>query len=132
MTLGMLLPSGPTLAEYPDRPIRIILPIAPGSVTDVVLRGALPELSAKLGQQLIIDNRTGGSAGIIGAQACANAPADGYTLCAVQHNIMVINPLLFDKLPYNPEKDFAPITRLFFHRRSRRFERASPSTRSPN
>src|SRR5437762_3924511 len=73
-------------AEYPERPVRIIVPNAPGGVTDVILRAAAVELAPRLGQQIIIENRSGGAAGIIGAQACAAAAPDGYTFCAVQHN----------------------------------------------
>ena len=98
---------------YPTRPIRLIVPIAAGSVTDVVLRSAAPGLAQRLGQPVVIDNRPGAS-GIVGAEACARAPADGYTLCAVYHSIMSFNPYMFDKLPYDPEKDFKPVNRLFF------------------
>lgn len=98
---------------FPNKPIRIFVPIAAGSVTDVVLRAAAPLLSQRLGQPVIIDNRPGAS-GIVGAEACAKAPADGYTICAVYHSIMSFNPYTFDKLPYDPDKDFVPVGRLFF------------------
>lgn len=100
-------------SDYPAKPLRIIVPIAAGSVTDVILRAASPLLSQRLGQPVIIDNRTGAS-GIVGAEACAKAAPDGYTVCAVYHSIMSFNPFTFDKLPYDPERDFAPIGRLFF------------------
>ncbi len=98
--------------SYPDRPIRILVSIAAGSVTDVVMRAAAQELSPRLGQPVVVENRPGAS-GIIGAQACTKAPPDGYTLCTVYHNTMSLNPFLFDKLPYDPDKDFEPITGLF-------------------
>lgn len=97
---------------YPDRPIRLIVSIAAGSVTDVIMRKASAELSPRLGQQLIVENR-GGASGIVAAQACAQAAPDGYTLCVIYHSTMSYNPLLFDKLPYDPEHDLVPITRLF-------------------
>ena len=100
-------------APYPAKPIRLIVPIAAGSVTDVVLRAAGQELSARLKQPIVIDNRTGAS-GIIGAEACAKAPADGYTICAIYSATTSINPHVFDKLPYDPAKDFAPITNLYY------------------
>lgn len=100
-------------ADYPSKPIRIVLPIAAGSVTDVVLRAAAQELAPRLGQQLIIDNKPGAS-GVIGADTCAKAPPDGYTVCAVYHATMSFNPLTIEKLPYDPQKDFVPIARLFF------------------
>jgi tripartite-type tricarboxylate transporter receptor subunit TctC len=98
--------------SYPDRPIRLIVSIAAGSVTDVIMRKASAELQPRLGQPLIIENR-GGATGILGAQTCAQATPDGYTLCVIYHSTMSYNPLLFDKLPYQPE-DLMPVTRLFF------------------
>ena len=97
---------------YPDRPIRLIVSIAAGSVTDVIMRAAANELSPRLGQQLVIENK-GGAAGILGGQACAQAAPDGYTFCVIYHSTMSYNPLLFDKLPYDADKDFVPVTRLF-------------------
>ena len=99
--------------DYPNKPIRLLVPIAAGSVTDVVLRAAAPMLSQRLGQPVVIDNRPGAS-GIVGAEACAKAAPDGYTICAVYHSIMSFNPFMFDKLGYDPERDFAPIGKLFF------------------
>src|SRR6185369_17653431 len=97
---------------YPDRPIRLIVSIAAGSVTDVIMRAASAELQTTLGQPLIIENR-GGASGILAAQSCAQAAPDGYTLCVIYHSTMSYNPLLFDKLPYQPS-DLVPVTRLFF------------------
>jgi tripartite-type tricarboxylate transporter receptor subunit TctC len=98
--------------DYPNRPIRVIVSIAAGSVTDVIVRAASNDISPRLGQQLVIENK-GGAAGILGAQGCATAPPDGYTLCVIYHSTMSYNPLLFEKLPYDPDKDIVPITRLF-------------------
>ena len=97
---------------YPDKPIRLIVSIAAGSVTDVIMRAAANDISAKLGQPLVIENR-GGAAGILGGQACAQSAPDGYTLCVIYHSTMSYNPVLFDKLPYNADTDFVPISRLF-------------------
>src|SRR4051812_10911393 len=72
-----------TAQDYPQRPIRMIVSIAAGSVTDVIMRAAINEI--RLGQPIVIENR-GGAAGIPGAQACAQAPGDGHTLCIVFHN----------------------------------------------
>jgi tripartite-type tricarboxylate transporter receptor subunit TctC len=99
--------------DYPNRPIRVIVSIAAGSVTDVIMRAAGQEISAKLGQPLVIENR-GGAAGILGGQACATAAPDGYTLCVIYHSTMSYNPVQFASLPYDPDKDIVPITRLFF------------------
>ena len=99
---------------YPDRPIRLIVSIAAGSVTDVIMRTAAVELTPLLGgQPLVIENR-GGASGIVAAQACAQAAPDGYTLCVIYHSTMSYNPLLFDHLPYDPDRDLVPVARLFF------------------
>jgi tripartite-type tricarboxylate transporter receptor subunit TctC len=111
LTLGAA--SSMAQADYPNRPVRLLLPIAAGSVTDVVLRAASGPVAQKLGQSIVIDNRPGAS-GVIGAEACAKAAPDGYTVCAVYHSIMSYNPLTIDKLPYDAERDFAPVTHMFF------------------
>jgi tripartite-type tricarboxylate transporter receptor subunit TctC len=98
---------------YPDRPIKLIVSIAAGSVTDVIMRKASAELQPRLGQPLIIENR-GGASGIIAAQSCAQAAPDGYTLCVIYHSTMSYNPLLFENLPYDADRDLVPVTRLFF------------------
>ncbi len=98
---------------YPDKPIRLIVSIAAGSVTDVIMRNAVNELGPRLGQPLVIENK-GGASGILAGQSCAQAAPDGYTLCVIYHSTMSYNPLLFDKLPYNPDTDLVPISRLFF------------------
>ena len=114
--LGLAIPclSLPAHAqEYPHRPIRVIVSIAAGSVSDVIMRAASQEIAARLGQPLVIENR-GGAAGILGGQACGTAAPDGYTLCAIYHSTMSYNPVQFTSLPYDPDKDIVPITRLFF------------------
>jgi tripartite-type tricarboxylate transporter receptor subunit TctC len=113
---GFILACCATLAQaqtYPDRPIKLIVSIAAGSVTDVIMRAAAIELQQQLGQPLIVENR-GGASGIIAAQTCAQAAPDGYTLCVIYHSTMTFNPLLFDDLPYDPDRDLVPVTRLFF------------------
>jgi len=97
---------------YPDRPIRVTVPIAAGSVTDVIMRATANELTPRLGQSFVIENK-GGASGIPGAQACTQAVPDGYTLCLVYHNTLSINPLLFNKLPYDADRDFTLITNLY-------------------
>jgi tripartite-type tricarboxylate transporter receptor subunit TctC len=98
---------------YPAKPIRMIVSIAAGSVTDVIMRAAAAELHTRLGQPVVIENN-GGASGILGAKSCAQAPADGYTVCIIYHSTMSFNPLLFSNLPYNPDTDFVPVARLFF------------------
>src|SRR5471030_725469 len=113
MSLLLVCAAGLAQAQtYPDRPIKLIVSIAAGSVTDVIMRAAAIELQPRLGQPLIIENR-GGASGIIAAQSCAQATPDGYTLCVIYHSTMSFNPLLFDNLPYDPDHDLVPVTRLF-------------------
>jgi tripartite-type tricarboxylate transporter receptor subunit TctC len=97
---------------YPDRPIRVIVPIAAGSVTDVIMRATASQLAPRIGQPFVVENK-GWASGIPGAQACAQAAPDGYTLCLVYHNTLSINPLVFNKLPYDADKDFTLITNLY-------------------
>ena len=97
---------------YPNKPIRMIVSIAAGSVTDVIMRAAAAELQPRLGQPLVIEN-VGGAAGILGGKACAQAAGDGYNICVIYHSTMSFNPLLFSNLPYNPD-DLVPLARLFF------------------
>jgi len=99
--------------NYPDRPIRMIVSIAAGSLTDVIMRAAANELSPRLGQPIIIENK-GGAAGIPSAQSCAQSAGDGYTVCVVFHNQLSFNPVMFSNLPYDADKDFGLVTRLFF------------------
>ena len=98
---------------YPNKPIRMVVSIAAGSVTDVIMRAAAAELQPRLAQPLMIEN-IGGAAGILGGKTCAQATGDGYTVCVIYHSTMSFNPLLFSNLPYNPDTDFVPLARLFF------------------
>jgi tripartite-type tricarboxylate transporter receptor subunit TctC len=91
------------------KPIRFIVPFSAGGGADIVARAIGQKLTESLGQQVIIDNRTG-AAGIIGMEAAAKAPPDGYTIVLGQTGPNSINPSLYDKLPYDALKDFAPIT----------------------
>jgi tripartite-type tricarboxylate transporter receptor subunit TctC len=94
---------------YPVRPIRIVIPYPPGGGTDIVIRAVGPRLSERLGQPVVIDNR-GGATGTIGSEAVARAAPDGYTLLAHTNAGITILPHLNKKLPYDPIKDFAPVT----------------------
>src|SRR5688572_462808 len=96
--------------SYPVRPIRLVITYPPGGTTDFVGRPVAARLSELLGQQVVVDNR-GGAGGVIGTMIVAQAPADGYTLLLGTSAGMLINPLLMPKLPYDPFKDFAPISR---------------------
>src|SRR5712671_7793763 len=116
LMLGLALALGAATAkaqQYPSKPIRVIVSIAAGSVTDVIMRAAAAELQTRLGQPLVIEN-IGGAAGILGGKTCAQATGDGYTICIIYHSTMSFNPLLFSNLPYNPDTDIVPVSRLFF------------------
>ena len=96
---------------YPTKPIRIIVTYVPGGNTDVAARLIAPHMSENLGQQIIIDNR-GGAGGVVGTEIAARAIPDGYTLLFGTSAGLTINPQLQPRLPYNVERDFAPISLL--------------------
>lgn len=98
-------------ANYPNRPIKLIIPFTPGGVTDTSGRYIAEQLSLKLGQQVVAENKPGAS-GNIGAQMVASAEPDGYTLLLGYAGTLSINPLLFDKVPFDSLKDFAPIGKI--------------------
>jgi tripartite-type tricarboxylate transporter receptor subunit TctC len=103
-------PSGIAQA-YPARPIRLIVPYPPGGSTDFIARSISDRLAERLGQTVIVDNR-GGAATVIGTEMAARAPADGYTLLIGTVTTLAVNPVLKSRLPYHPERDFAPISML--------------------
>ncbi|KNZ31877.1 MAG: hypothetical protein AD742_15220 [Methylibium sp. NZG] len=94
---------------FPDKPVRVIVPFAPGNTLDASLRQVAEVFQRNTGQPLIVDNKPGG-AGIVAAQAVAQAPADGYTLLLANTSMLTINPHTFSKLPYDAEKSFRPVT----------------------
>ena len=96
-------------AAYPDHPIRLIVPFTPGGGNDTVARLVSQGLAAELGQPMVVENRAG-AGGIVGAEAAARAPADGYTLFLGGVGSHAINPNLHEHLPYDPITDFAPIS----------------------
>ena len=105
LTLGVPV----ALAQYPDKPIRMVVPQAPGSATDTAARILAAELGPQLGQQVIIENRPGGGF-TIGLDIVAKAPPDGYTIGMGPVGAMVISPNMMAKLPYDIEKDFQAVT----------------------
>jgi tripartite-type tricarboxylate transporter receptor subunit TctC len=96
-------------SEYPNRPVRMIVPFPPGGPTDIVARPLAQKLSGALGQPVIIENK-GGSGGTIGADSVAKSPPDGYTLLMGTVGTQAINATLYPKIAYDPLKDFAPVT----------------------
>jgi tripartite-type tricarboxylate transporter receptor subunit TctC len=100
--------------EYPNKTVRVIIPLGAGGGGDIFTRAMSEELQKRLGQTFIVENRTGGGLNI-GTRACAEAPPDGYTICVLSSEPIVYSQFLFKSLPFNPEKDFEPITNLFFN-----------------
>lgn len=102
--------AGPALAEgkWPERPIRLIVNFAPGGAADVLARAITPTMSQVLGQSVVVDNKPGAN-GNIGIGETVRAPKDGYTLLLSSGGGISINPLIYGKLPFNPEKDLTPI-----------------------
>jgi tripartite-type tricarboxylate transporter receptor subunit TctC len=106
---GLTAPAVAQNDAYPSKPVRVVVPFTAGSSPDVVIRLMAPRLSEQLGQQFIIENRTG-AAGIVGAGAVAKADPDGYTLMYTINSVIAANPHLYSKLPYDPVKSFAPVS----------------------
>jgi tripartite-type tricarboxylate transporter receptor subunit TctC len=99
------------VSSYPERPVRLVVPFPPGGGTDLVSRTIQPPLSARLGQQIVIDNR-GGAQGILGTQIAATAAPDGYTLVIAEIGATAVATALTPNLQLDVVKDFAPITQL--------------------
>jgi tripartite-type tricarboxylate transporter receptor subunit TctC len=109
---GSALLAAPSLASaetYPARPVKVIVPFAPGGQTDVIARFVAQKLSERFGQQFVVENKSG-AGGNIGMGLAALAPPDGYTLLFTDGTTYVVNPNLYDKAPYDPFKDFQPVS----------------------
>jgi len=98
-----------TSVSFPDRPVRILVPTGPGSGTDILARTIGSRLAETWGQSVVIDNRPGAAA-IIGTELAAKSPTDGHTLVIGFSGTLAVNPVLYRKLPYDPIRDFAPIS----------------------
>ena len=101
------LAAGEAAAQYPSRPVRLVVPASPGGASDLVARILAPSLSAELGQPFIVENRVT-SGGIIATQQVADAPPDGHTLL-VTFDTFAVNPFLYRELKWDPLRDFAPV-----------------------
>jgi tripartite-type tricarboxylate transporter receptor subunit TctC len=108
LAASFTLPAAAQTGDYPNRPVRIIVPQTAGGAVDIVARAIAQKLSEAGGQQVIIDNRPGAN-GIIGIEAVAKSKPDGYTLAAPFTSVLTINPFVYKKLPYDAFKDFAPV-----------------------
>ena len=115
ISIALLMPTlvqGVAIAQdYPVKPVRVIVPFAPGGITDNSVRAVADRLSVRLGQQVVVENRPG-AAGNIGTAAVAQAAPDGYTLVLGYDGTFAINPHVYPKMPFDGLRDFAPIGRL--------------------
>src|SRR5688572_18872972 len=104
--------SGPVVAQtYPSKPVRIVVPYPPGGGSDTITRPLAQKLTESIGQQFIVENR-GGASGNIGMETVARSVPDGYTLIFALNAQLAVNPSLFRKIPYDPVRDFEPVTLL--------------------
>ncbi len=101
-------PAAAQTTDYPNRPVRIIVPQAAGGGVDIVARAIAQKLTESWGQQVVVDNRPGAN-GIIGMEAVAKSKPDGYTLAAPFTSVLAINPFVYKTLPYDAFRDFAPV-----------------------
>ncbi len=109
LILGFAAPAA--AQSYPTRPVRVVVPFAPGGATDIVTRVVAQKLTEAWGQSVVVDNRPG-AGGNIGADVVAKSPPDGYTVVMGALSTHAVNPHLYPKMPYDAVKDFAPITLL--------------------
>ena len=103
-----------TADDYPSRPVRILTANSAGGTSDIFVRALADELQRQLRQPVVIENRSGGGMNIAG-RACAEAPADGYTICLLPNETLTLNQFIYKSIPYNPERDFVPITNAFIN-----------------
>jgi tripartite-type tricarboxylate transporter receptor subunit TctC len=99
--------------DYPVRPIRALTATSAGGTSDVFMRVLGQGVQQRWGQPIVVENRPGGAMNV-GGEACAQAPNDGYTICILPPETLAYNQFLFKKIPFDPEKDFAPVTNPFF------------------
>jgi tripartite-type tricarboxylate transporter receptor subunit TctC len=109
-----LAPAAAVAQPYPSRPLRVITANSAGGTSDIFVRALADELQKRLGQPIVIENRSGGGMNIAG-RACAEAANDGYTICLLPNETLTLNQFTFKTIPYNPEKDFEPVTNAFFN-----------------
>ncbi len=107
----LALPGLARAQGFPNRPIRIVIPVVPGGAVDACVRTISPRMGEALGQTVVLDNRPGG-AGVLASEIVARAPADGHTLLLGTVGVLAVNPSLFRNLPADPVRDFAPVSLL--------------------
>jgi tripartite-type tricarboxylate transporter receptor subunit TctC len=112
--IALAMPSTAVAQAFPSKPIRVITPNSAGGTSDIFVRALSEELQKRLGQPIVIDNRSGGGMNIAG-RACAEAPNDGHNICILPNEVLTLNEFTFKSIPYNPAKDFEPITNCFIN-----------------
>ncbi len=108
LTLALITPQHLQAQPYPSKPVRLVVPYAPGGATDIISRASAIELSKTLGQSVVVDNRPG-AGGNVGAEMAAKSAPDGYTMLMSASSLHGITPFLYSKLNYDPNKDLAPV-----------------------
>ena len=111
--LALALATNAAAAEYPVRPIRFIVPVAPGGTPDIISRVLAAELNKQMGQSIVVDNRAGAN-GVIGMQLMAKAAPDGYTIGYASVSSLALNPGMHAKLPYDADKELQMVAQLVF------------------
>ena len=106
--------AGARAETWPAKPIRVITANSAGGTSDIFVRALGGELQKRLGQPIVVENRSGGGMNIAG-RACAEAANDGYNICILPNEVLTLNEFTFKSIPYNPEKDFEPITNCFIN-----------------
>src|SRR2546425_4167557 len=115
MAAGGCFSTTPAQAQlYPTKPVRVITANSPGGTSDIFVRALGEELQRHWGQPVIIENRSGGGMNIAG-RACAEAPNDGHAICILPNETLTLNQFTFKSIPFDPEKDFEPITNAFIN-----------------
>jgi tripartite-type tricarboxylate transporter receptor subunit TctC len=112
VTIAPSMPSVVLAQAFPTKPIRVITANSAGGTSDIFVRALGEEMQRRLGQPIVVENRSGGGMNIAG-RACAEAPNDGYNICILPNEVLTLNEFTFKSIPYNPEKDFEPITNCF-------------------
>jgi len=113
LALAAALPAAPALAQSFDRPLRLVVPFAPGGTSDILARILAPELTRLLSQNVVVENRSG-AAGNLGAELVARSAPDGHTLLLIDTGVLATAPALFTRLPFDPARDLAPVNLLIY------------------
>ena len=111
LVLALITPQHGQAQPYPNKPVRLVVPYAPGGATDIISRASATELSKTLGQSVVVDNRPG-AGGNVGAEMAAKSAPDGYTMLTSPSSLHGITPFLYSKLNYDPNKDLVPVIAL--------------------